>query len=807
MRETILLCNKLNQTEFLRTLAKMDSNYHFLRVMNDKELIDYILSSKGVRVKGYYINETDQAFIYYRELKTKTYKDCRDLVKTINSYRECDNVEVLDSMGLNLSKEFKLKRDEILTAYYLYLDYKRDNYYYDKYDLIEAIPNGKLDTDLIYISEFPLTKVMREVINNNFIHVSAKSITEFLNQKSEIKMVQGCYGIENEIDYALSMIKKNSLPLDDTQIVLADTKYLIYLSEAINRLNIKATYRMGAPLITSNPGTLLSYIIELKNGYFGVDGYRKLFQSDSFDSTPFKEFFMVDDPYNLGAKKLDERSYKDFIKYAGWLRLDFNGTNLVYKELYDDNIGNALVFLDKELRKGMYSFIKNYSKSINKIDKQALKILENLFMAFDKYEVLDDRIYEVLSDILGTGISSSLFDSGKLSITTIDQAFSSIKSNTFILGISNDYPGTPKENYLIFDEEYEKIDSTKTFVSTEIIKQKEELFKALLSVSGNTYITYPTYTLGDLKDSNPSSLITEYIKKDMKIYGYSDSSIHKEMDMIKELSLNQRIDSIKPRVDVEPYNVEALLNKEYPPSKIFEFLNDNPLKFILESFYRVYMDDPDDPFQVIPANTKGDIIHFLMEGFQKDKVSINDFKEKALVEWDKMMKKRPPMVDMRQAKLDFMDGIEKVYNQDSGNTFDSAEIEYHYTFPNGIKVGGRYDRLEKDSLGRFILVDYKTGKSMHQKDEDPNTCIQGLLYAEIIEKCRGIQISRIEYRYPYAGIVHITNSLENKQFVYQKIEEFKQKILQGELYCENKAYDYEDKYLKLLSLMKAVKRG
>ena len=293
----------------------------------------------------------------------------------------------------------------------------------------------------------------------------------------------------------------------------------------------------------------------------------------------------------------------------------------------------------------------------------------------------------------------------------------------------------------------------------------------------------------------------------MKIYGYSDSSIHKEMDMIKELSMNQRIDSIKPRVEVEPYNVEALLNKEYPPSKIFEFLNDNPLKFILESFYRVYMDDPDDSFQVIPANTKGDIIHFLMEGFQKDKVSIDDFKEKALVEWDKMMKKRPPMVDMRQAKLDFMDGIEKVYNQDPGNTFDSAEIEYHYTFPNGIKVGGRYDRLEKDSLGRFILVDYKTGKSMHQKDEDPNTCIQGLLYAEIIEKCRGIQISRIEYRYPYAGIVHITNSLENKQFVYQKIEEFKQKILEGKLYCENKAYDYEDKYLKLLSLMKAVKRG
>lgn len=42
--------------------------------------------------------------------------------------------------------------------------------------------------------------------------------------------------------------------------------------------------------------------------------------------------------------------------------------------------------------------------------------------------------------------------------------------------------------------------------------------------------------------------------------------------------------------------------------------------------------------------------------------------------------------------------------------------------------------------------------------------------------------------------------------MYQELDEFKNKILSLNLHCENKDYDYQDKYLKLISLLKAVKR-
>lgn len=808
MRETILLCNQLNQTEFLRTLSKSNSKYHFLRVMNDIELLEYIYASFGKRIHGEFLNEIDQAYIYFKLKKGKTFKDSIDIASAINSYQECIIKDTYLSMEESLDDDFKLKKNLIMSAYQEYIEYKKENGFIDKYDLISNLPNGTLDVDLLYIEEFPITKVMLEVIKNIFPSYKMVSIQEFINTHSTIKNIQGCYGITNEIDYVLSTIKKENMPLDDVSLVFIHKEDLIYFMDYQNRYQIPTTYRMGVSVLSTNPGILLKYILDLDKNYYGVDGYRKLFNSLSFDTSIFKEFFMVE---SNGERRLDERKYKEFIQYAGWLRLDFYGTNTLYKDLYETRVGNALEFLDKELKKGLYSFIKKFSiNGGNSNDSLCLATIKNTLDKFDEYDIKKEDRWNILNDLLNKNVGGKLFNEGALNVTTIDNAFGCLRKNTFIVGLDFTYPGNPKENYLIFDKEYKKIDENEVFTSSNIIHQKEELFNALLKVSSNTYITYPTYTLEDLKSQNPSSLIVSFLdqfkKENEHPYGYLDSIFNLNKDIMASYLNNESLTIENNNFDIVPFDTNSLLNKEYSPSKIFDYLNDNPLKFILESFYRVYIDDSDDPFKVIPANIKGDMIHNLMEGFQKNEITLEELKNKANISWNYFIKMRPPLVDMKEEYDDFMEGVIKSYEQDPGNTFDSAEVEYHYTFPNGIKVGGRYDRLEIDKNGKYILVDYKTGKKSHHIDEDPKSCIQGLLYAEIIEKSRGITISKIEYRYPYAGINSITNSRENKEYMYQALDSFKEKILSGEFNCLNQEYEYEDKYLKLISLMKAVKR-
>ena len=811
MRESILFCNQLNQTEFLRTLAKAGSDYHFLRVMKDKEIIDYILESKGVRVPGKCISEAEEAYIYFKLGIGKTFKDAKDIASSINHFRDSTLGDIKEELKNTLSDDFPLKKELLVHAYDSYISYKEENGLIDKYDLIKRIPKGKLDVDLYYFNEFPISLVMKNLLDNACNMIS-KSIFELLPSKSNIKMVRGCYGITNEIDYCLKEISENHIPLDDTQIVLIHSEDLIYVMDYINRYHINTTYRMGVPLLSTRPGALLKYLLDLEEGYFGVDSYRRLFLADSFEASKFKEFFTKDNIFK-------ERDYKSFIQYAGWLRLDFKGTNIVYKDLYinkdtkENPIGEALVYLDKELRKGLYSFIEKFYKNTgDSLDFEALSLIKNTILEFDEYDISDKDRLDILSDLLKKNVGGKLFKEGALNITTLENSFGSIRNNTFIIGLDSNFPGNPKENYLIFDEEFESIDNNKTYTSVSIIKQKENMLKSLLKVGNNIYITYPTYTITDLKSQNPSSLITkemlEFKDINKKPYGYLDSIFNGDRSMMECYMNNEALSIENENIDIKPYDINVLLNKEYSPSKIFEFLNDNPLKFILENFYRVYIDDSDDPFNVIPANTKGDIIHNLMEGFQKDKISKEEFMDRANIAWENFIKMRPPLVMALEPKAreDFLDGVEKSYIQDPGNTFDSAEVEYHHVFDNGIKVGGRYDRLEKDKNGKFILVDYKTGKTSHHINNDPKSCIQGLLYAEIIEEERGIQISRIEYRYPYVEVNYIDNTIENKAYLYQELDEFKNKILSLNLHCENKDYDYQDKYLKLISLLKAVKR-
>ena len=235
--------------------------------------------------------------------------------------------------------------------------------------------------------------------------------------------------------------------------------------------------------------------------------------------------------------------------------------------------------------------------------------------------------------------------------------------------------------------------------------------------------------------------------------------------------------------------------------------------FIFQNIFGIYVEEPDDPYVVINASDKGTLFHEVMKGFYKhDYIDEQDFVDRGLKMFDEFIESKPPIISPSLAKerADFEKGLRIAYRSDPGNKCVLAEEKITDCVINGIKFTGKFDRLEKDFNGNLILVDYKTGSSMHHTDDDPLSCIQGLIYAAMVEtfyQAKGYKIEYCEFRYPFANsVAKISYNSVNRAEVIKLIDQFKDAINNHDFSCLEDEYDYVEKYEHLVSLMKELKR-
>ena len=803
--EKILFSNNFNQTEYLRTLAKLGHNTFALRVMNDAEICSYILEHGSKLPNGTFITSEEENYIFYH-LTGGDFNDAKNIRSAIDSYRDSVIGDITESLKNNLTDDFPDKKKLIISKYQEYVEYKKNHNLYDKQDLMNYIlaSDIKLDIEVIYYEEFGISTLFLAMLNKVFNKVSPISLDKTFNKKDKDINFMRAYGKPCEADYIFSIIQK--YPIDECQIILTNNNDALEIYKMMEMLNIPYTSHIGTPIINSNSGTLLNYLFDLERLSFGIDGYKALFNSPSFNTQPFKD--LIPDT----VKKAD-KAFNTFIKYAGWLRLNFDSKEEDVPDVYDEeHFYLMLRKLAESLSKGRAEFIKEYILDPTPMDLQIIESIKRIEEASKQYNF---SIKDVLSDYLKGYINKKISESGHLYITDINSALSSLRKHNFIIGLTSDFPGGPKENYLIFDEEYENTGSD-LYISTNIVKRKEKVLRSLIDACEDIYLTYPYFDLASLEDQNPSSVIFDLYPGDpsnIPSYGYKDIklSINKEV-------YQARLNNLKSDLPINsislPYIKERLLNKFYSPSEMHSYFEEErKLSFILSSILEIDMDDSDDPYTLIPRNELGTLIHSVFERFQKDKVSLVEIKDKASKAFDIFLLKKPPMIkaSVIKEKENYMRLIENLYDMDPNNTHIKSE-PYITGSINGINFSGYLDRLEKDKYGKYILVDYKTGLSPSHKEEDPITCLQGLIYAYILEshpdqlEMNSISIDHIEFRYPeHKDVISITYNDEHKKELLNMMKEFKDDIENGTIFKHIKEKQkYIDKYSHLFSLMKGV---
>lgn len=806
--EKLLYSDILNETELLRTLSKSNIKTLGLRILNTYDLVLYIYSKLCIRKEGTYISNEEQDYIYYKLLNPSCFDDAKNIKTAINTFRDSGRGNTANELLKYLNKDFKEKTEVIIDAFNKYNDYKKNNQLYDLYDCLYELMNkvAPLNKELTYYSDLPYSPISILVFKS-FFNVKEEKYEDLFKKENQNIDITKCYGKNNELQHVLNTLYLHEIPLDNVLIVLTDQSVITNLTNRLKEYDLPFTTSIGIPFSHTNVGKFVSQIKKMSASDFGVDSYKELFSASFFNKD------------NYIKETLNKEDTDNFIKYIGFLRQSFDSDVPVIDEsLYQDkrrdderthNICDALRLITEDINKdkSISSFIK---KNVIEDDYhfEALKLLEKYDNYINKYDIPFDVIIDTL---LSASIGQHISKSGAIHICFLSQSFSSVREHVFILDLDSSFPGNPKENYLIYDEEYLNMGVNK-YLSTEIIKDKERLMRLLITGCLNCHLSYAYYSNIDTKSINPSSVIFNLQNKDIPEFSYENDMISNNTKLIREF--NKGI-LTNPSLIHTLYNYDAheILSRAYSPSSFGAFFSeDQKLGFILSNILGLNIEEEIDTHEVLSAADRGTLFHKAVENFDKNKCSDKDkFINNGLEIFDNFLKTKPPVIKESATKEReyFKRGLENFYDDDPANKCVVCEHPSKASV-FGITFKGAFDRLEVDNQGRYILVDYKTGNTNHHVSNDALSCIQGLIYAALIEQDKrlgNIKVYKCEFRYPFIDdSSYILYDETAKKQLKEMISLFIDSINNHNFGFDETKQKYVDKYEHLISLMKEFNR-
>lgn len=828
MKETVILSN-LNQTELLRSLSLNGKNSFNVHVYKSLDLSKEALLRSGLLYKEKEINLTNQEFIIYNlskevdYFKDNTFIDSKHLTKTINDSRLlCRNNETDKLKEVFSDGEFKDKNTSILDVYNKYNEYKNKNNLYDYIDIINLVINksSTVFDEIITFKEETLKPLDEELIKKIAKKHVIQSISEYADKNNnKLKKItyDNGYGQVNEVEHILSYIALNKIPYEDVTISLIDNSYINQFKNYRDIYDIPMTFNTGISISNSNAYKLLVDIDNWNNNYNNSDSFDNIINSSEFD----KEKFLN----KISNEKLTKRNIKDLIKQVGNLKLKIgNNENKLnnYKKSTDDIklIENVV----NEFNKGYSYFIKEYTKIDNEVlENTSINVITSFIDEYFK-NIEGDDLKEILYEMDQKYVLKEKSKNKHLHITNLIGSLEVIRKHLFICGLNEkNFPGSPKEDYLLLDSDLKRFNETNINDSNSKIINNKKLLKDIVNDAAafntNIHLSYSGYNLSELKEENPSSMLYEIYKLE-----HGDSSSYDDLD--KEIGEQHRyfdanISSLKEmgeyyingydvkENDFKDENIKTILNKPLSPSSLEKYF-DCPKRFYLTTVLGIEEPEEDNPFVVIPASDEGTLVHECMEDYGNNpNWTLDEFLNNAKNKIDNYLNKRIPIHNKNvQNTIDnFLDLAKEGFNTDPHNEIYQSEYKVGpYKDPKtGLTFEGRVDRIEKLKDGNYQIVDYKTYRDIKNEEHDLKTCFQVVLYAYMLENTENKKIENCQYRYLRMQNVNV-DCIYNEQMKEQlenKLKEFKEALDKGEFPIASK--DDRDKkevckYCKLSSI-------
>lgn len=820
MKEKIIVVP--NNLDLVNSLAYHNIKFFNIRIFEPIELAREYLLRNGKICPLEFISKNEELIYYKKIIESINYfnstklEDIKRINQSINTIRKLvindEDKEIKEALNKGIFKE---KNDNLYKIYKEYSDILNKENKIDTLGLIRyAINNIKqLDIEIIVLNEYPLQPLELELIKKATNLIQQKSLFDLyeINKKDiHIESYKNCYGSNNEIASLIDDIYTNK---NVDECVIACGNYQTYsqiIYDYACKYDLNISYGNGLSLINSYPGKLLKqYYYWIHEGNFGAEPFNKLIYSPYFNFDLLNSYLNFeienkDDVPNFydrlsklrltNNKEENKQTIIDFKKAIS--RKDFNDNYKLEKFVPSFEIFANEFSLPIEEFLAKYFKTRKTNEFIINFDECAKKAIVNEIKTIKKIGL--DLTDDIIDGLLKKPIYRQGNKPGHLHITSIENALSSLRKNLYICGLSSSiYPGIPKENPLLLDDDLKAFNNEDLTSKGKIKTKRENLFNLISlanALDNNIYLSYPGLNVSELKNNNPSSLLFEIYKKEegqnislddfnkkiIKI-GYFGPKLSKTRNIGDAYNDNKIINIIN-NASNNNKSIPIEINS-YSPSALNTFF-DCKKRFYFQYVLKIAAPDDYNPYEIISASEQGTLIHSLMEYLPDHQMNKDEFLDLAGKVFDEYMNISVPLMkeNIQNTKEQFLEMALNGYDIDNKYKRKIAfkeEDKVTKHFESGINIHGLPDRVELNEDGKAIIIDFKTERRFdaHKKD-DVDTCLQVLIYAYIVEKTMNIEIDHCEYRMlRYEnGIITCKYDDEIKEKLTNKLIQFKNAI-------------------------------
>ncbi len=855
MKETYVLATGAGGSDLLKSLAIHGVGSLGMHFFSSNDLAQYVLMKSGITVTEGLISRTEENAYIVKALDgvgyfgKVTYHDVIQIAEAIRRMRSLTEDE--SSLKEILSQGIFQEKNKAL--YEVYSDYiellHKDN-------VLDGISYLRLafqhageikDAEFMTLKEFPPTILEKAVLNRisggNVKEISMQELFRAEDKPITIQSIRNCYGAANEVEQILTDIYRDK-KADKCTVVMTDPATYAQLFYEYSMLyKIPVTFGCGVPVTNGNPAKLVVlYYNWITSGFFGADALLGMFDSPAFDKDRLYENLGIGEDFHLftfrdiiGSIRFTDNVEVNTERLKEYMQSVLEEKALLSPESKDykrilkkESCFPALEKLAAELALPVEEFIVKYAKirlyaddMVRAVDYSANDAIYNELKAISASGVNQTKD-DIIRYVLEKGVCAESMEGGALHVTTLEKAFSALRDNIYICGLSAPkFPGSPKENYLLLDADLKAFgEGADAYTSDGKVLERKDLMLALVRLAAglgcNLNLSYAGLNVSELKKENASSVIFEILSEEKKNNRkVEDSNKKTGTEELKErietvgyfepqISLTREIgnyynsdftilnspkdipDSVEESTESENTASEEkdVLPGKYSPSAINLYFS-CPRRFMLNYVMGIPEVSETDPFEVISAADKGTLAHSLFELLANSGMTKDEFLKISGEFFDRYLKQNPPLIaiNAENEKQKFLEMMEKGYDMDPHRKVVLAEEDIECIHEVGVIIHGFPDRVEQLSDGTYLIVDYKTGRNKEHNEDDPQTCLQVLIYAYLMEhrQKNPVTVSGGEFRYITLGeSVTCKYDDETKEGLKNLLKDFKSGIESGE---------------------------
>ena len=864
-REKVIFAPGLNGSELLRSLAKYGKNTIGVSVMWGSELALTALARSGVTIEEHCLSMDEETALVYSLLKdvpgyfegSATYADASQIAAGLRNLRAMvpastaeEEREQLNSAFLD-NAEFPAKNKAIMDLYSRYMERCGSEGLTDETGIMRkalnsAIPEN-MDADYIVLEEYPLTRLEAALINylsggscEKLKKLTLQELTGTDSKDLHISSYTEAYGTINEAEHIIDEIYSDTSVMPDECLIAcaSPAEYAQLFYDLSCRYKIPVTFGTGLRITNSLPAQLLRKLAERDaGGSYSPSVLKAILSSDAFDSLKFAEALEIESKELFILRD-------DLAAMAGGLRLSFDAESnsakiAAFRQVLEKAAAKVeskpeskdkrqaeknlrLIGMTEKLAGEMtmgrgladhvlkffrkYAYCRNRKTFYGRLDTAARDHILDQLSAY-RENTGDEDVLSITPDILSHMIMRESSSPGAIHISDIRSALPVLRRRLFVCGLSSkNFPGNPRENYLMLDSDYEGFGPapaglTADMTSRGMVERRKKTLYSLLKLAAaldtRIDLSFSGFDTADLKECNPSSVLFEYFREetgrdDMKGFTASlekadffDAEVSDSRLAAKDILGGKDLEVKADPSDIfEDYDSEKLLNRNWSPSAIELFMS-CPRRFYLKYISNIPDEKEDDMTSLLEPAATGNLAHALLEelaGQGTEAVSREDFLQAA----EQAMRDyfcgripvNPELADRETER--FRELMAKTYDWEAelGRATESAETEIKKTHPSGVNLRGFPDRLEKTGDGKYVITDFKTKQNIEHIENDPETCIQVLIYAWLCENGLGKSIDHCEFRYLRHDKKMITCNYDDdaKAFLDEILKEFKEAL-------------------------------